>query len=45
MHGADKNKGGKKRKTRKGNLGQKAQEEVEGRVKHKKQGGRKEGNK
>ena len=30
---------------RKGNLGQKAQEEVEGRVEQKKQGGRKEGNK
>ena len=43
MHGADKNKGGKKRKTRKGNLGQKAQEEVEGRVKHKKQGGEERG--
>ena len=30
---------------RKGNLGQKAQEEVERRVEQKKQGGRKEGNK
>ena len=30
---------------RKGNVGQKAQEEVEGRVEQKKQRGRKEGNK